>query len=46
MDYIQRPKQVIRAEQSIQNNEQLQKNVQSQLNRIYDYLDEIADKLS
>ena len=39
MDYIERPKEVIRAEASVQSDEFIQKNMQEQLNRIYDYLD-------
>lgn len=41
MEYIERPKEVIRAEASVQSDEFIQKNSQEQLNRIYDYLDEL-----
>ena len=46
MDYIERPKEVVRAESSVQNNEFIQKNMQEQLNKIYDYLDMIATNLN
>lgn len=46
MEFIERPKKVTRAESSTQNNEQLQKNLQSQINNIYDKLDEIVTKLN
>ena len=46
MDYIERPKEVIRAERSVQNNEYVQKNAQGQLNNIYDYLDGVTDEFN
>lgn len=46
MDYIERPKEVVRAESSVQNNEFIQKNMQEQLNTIYDYLDKLKDSLN
>ena len=46
MEKITRPKKPIKSEQSIQTNEYIQKNMQLQINNIYDYLDKIAEKLS
>lgn len=46
MDYIKRPKEVSRAELNVQSNEYIQKNMQSQIDRIYDKLDEIVDALN
>lgn len=43
MEHIERPKEVSKSELSVQNREQIQKNMQSQFNNIYDYLDLIAD---
>lgn len=45
MEKIQRPKEISKTESNVQNNEYIQKNLQTQLNRIYDYLDKIAEKL-
>ena len=46
MEKITRPKKIIKSEQSIQTNEFIQKNMQTQINAIYDYLDKIAEKLN
>lgn len=45
MEKIKRPKEISRAESNIQNNEYIQKNLQTQLNRIYDKLDEIVEAI-
>lgn len=45
MDYIERPKKVTKAESSIQDNNQMQKNMQTQLNNIYEYLDKLIDSI-
>lgn len=45
MEKIERPKEVIRAERSVQSNEFIQKNMQSQLYKIYDFLDKLVDQL-
>ena len=46
MEHIERPKKVTKSENAVQNNEYIQKNMQAQLNKIYDYLDKIADRLN
>lgn len=45
MEHIERPKKVSRSESNVQNKDQQQKNTQTQLNKIYDYLDNIADNM-
>lgn len=46
MDYIERPKKATRSEQNVQTNEYIQKNMQKQLDNIYDFLDKIVDELN
>ena len=45
MERIQRPKEISKTESNVQNKEYIQKNLQSQINKIYDYLDKVAEKL-
>lgn len=43
MEYIERPKEVNKSEAGVQSSEYIQKNMQGQLNNIYDYLDNLVD---
>lgn len=45
MEKIRRPKEISKMESNVQNNEYIQKNLQSQINEIYNYLDKVAEKL-
>ena len=43
MEYIERPKEVNKSEAGVQSSKYIQKNMQGQLNNIYDYLDNLVD---
>ena len=45
MDYIERQKEITKAESSVQNNEYIQNNMQLQFDKIYDYLDNIKSNI-
>lgn len=46
MEYIERPKEVNKSEAGVQSSEYIQKNMQGQLNNIYDYLDKLIDSVN